>query len=42
MECFIQAKLKAKENLGRAKEILAECVADGWIENYGKNLAALS
>jgi len=32
---------KARENLGRAIEILKECGADGWVERYGKELAAL-
>jgi len=33
---------KAKENLGKAIEILKECGADGWVEKYEKELAALS
>ena len=33
---------KAKENLGKAIEILGECGADGWVEKYEKELAALS
>jgi tetratricopeptide (TPR) repeat protein len=35
-------RLKAKENLGKAIEILKECGADGWVEKYEKELAALS
>jgi predicted ATPase/class 3 adenylate cyclase len=35
-------QLKAKENLGKAIEILKECGADGWVEKYEKELAALS
>jgi class 3 adenylate cyclase/tetratricopeptide (TPR) repeat protein len=34
-------RLKAKENLGKAIEILRECGADGWVEKYEKELAAL-
>jgi hypothetical protein len=33
---------KAKENLNKALEILRECGADGWVEKYEKELAALS
>jgi tetratricopeptide (TPR) repeat protein len=33
---------KAKENLNKAIEILRECGADGWVEKYEKELAALS
>ena len=33
---------KAKENLNKAIEILTECGADGWVEKYEKDLAALS
>ncbi|MBU1904344.1 MAG: hypothetical protein KJ573_12230 [Proteobacteria bacterium] len=33
---------KARENLGKAIEILKECGADGWVEKYEKELAALS
>jgi len=33
---------KARENLGRAIEILKECGADGWVENYEKELASIS
>ena len=33
---------KAKEKLGKAIEILTECGADGWVEKYEKELAALS
>jgi tetratricopeptide (TPR) repeat protein len=32
---------KAKENLGRAIEILQECHADGWVKKYENELAAL-
>ena len=34
-------RLKARENLGRAIEILKECGADGWVEKYGKELATI-
>jgi hypothetical protein len=34
-------RLKARENLGKAIEILKECGADGWVEKYEKELAAL-
>lgn len=34
--------LKARENLGRAIEILKECGADGWVSKYKKELASLS
>jgi tetratricopeptide (TPR) repeat protein len=34
-------RLKAQENLGRAIEILKECGADGWVEKYQKELAAI-
>jgi tetratricopeptide (TPR) repeat protein len=33
---------KAKEKLGKAIEIMKECSADGWVEKYEKELAALS
>ena len=33
---------KAKENLNKAIEIFKECGADGWVEKYEKELAALS
>jgi len=33
---------KARENLGRAIEILKECGADGWVEKYEKELALVS
>jgi hypothetical protein len=33
---------KARENLGKAIEILKECGADGWVEKYEKELAAFS
>ena len=32
---------KAKENLTKAIEIFKECVADGWVEKYEKELASL-
>jgi tetratricopeptide (TPR) repeat protein len=32
---------KAKENLNKALEIFKECGADGWVEKYEKELAAL-
>jgi predicted ATPase len=32
---------KARENLGKAIEILNECGADGWVEKYQKELASL-
>jgi len=35
-------RLKARENLGGAIEILKECGADGWVSRYEKELAALS
>jgi len=35
-------RLKAQENLGKAIEILRECGADGWVEKYEKELAAIS
>jgi hypothetical protein len=34
--------LKRKETLTKAIEILKECGADGWVEKYEKELAALS
>ena len=33
---------KAKENLNKAIEILKECGADGWVDKYEKELAALA
>ena len=33
---------KARENLGKAIEILRECGADGWVEKYEKKLASAS
>ena len=33
---------KAKETLGKAIEIMNECGADGWVEKYEQELAALS
>jgi tetratricopeptide (TPR) repeat protein len=35
-------RLKTQENLGKAIEILKECGADGWVEKYEKELAAIS
>jgi hypothetical protein len=35
-------RLKARENLGRAVEILKECGADGWVSRYEKELALIS
>ena len=32
---------KARENLGRAIEILKECGADGWVEKFEEELAGL-
>jgi len=34
-------RLKAQENLGKAIEIFKECGADGWVEKYEKELAAI-
>jgi predicted ATPase len=34
-------KAKARENLGKAIEILKECGADGWVVKYEKELGAL-
>jgi tetratricopeptide (TPR) repeat protein len=33
---------KTRENLGKAIEIFKECGADGWVEKYEKELAAIS
>ena len=33
---------RAKENLSKAVDIFKECGADGWVEKYEKELAALS
>ena len=33
---------KARENLSKAIDIFKECGADGWVEKYEKELAALS
>jgi tetratricopeptide (TPR) repeat protein len=33
---------KAKENLGESIKILKECGADGWVEKYEEELAALA
>jgi len=35
-------QLKAKEHLNKAIEILKECGADGWVEKYEKDLAAIT
>jgi hypothetical protein len=35
-------RLKARENLGKAIEILKECGADGWVEKAERELVALS
>jgi tetratricopeptide (TPR) repeat protein len=35
-------RLKAQENFGKAIEILKECGADGWVQKYEKELAALT
>jgi class 3 adenylate cyclase/tetratricopeptide (TPR) repeat protein len=35
-------RLKARENLGKAIEILKECGSDGWVEKYEKEMAAIS
>jgi len=35
-------RLKARENLGKAIEILKECGADGWVEKYEKEMATTS
>jgi class 3 adenylate cyclase/tetratricopeptide (TPR) repeat protein len=35
-------QIKSKENLIKAIDILNECGADGWVEKYEKELAALS
>jgi tetratricopeptide (TPR) repeat protein len=32
---------KAQQNLSKAIEIFSECGADGWVEKYEKELAAL-
>jgi flagellin-specific chaperone FliS len=32
---------KAKENLSKAIAIFKECGADGWVEKYEKELAAI-
>jgi class 3 adenylate cyclase/tetratricopeptide (TPR) repeat protein len=34
-------RLKAQENLGKAIEIFKECVADGWVEKYEKDIENL-
>jgi hypothetical protein len=33
---------KVQENLSKAIEIFKECGADGWVEKYEKEMAALS
>lgn len=35
-------QIKARENLQKAIEIIQECGADGWVEKYQKELAAVS
>ncbi|NWG01962.1 MAG: AAA family ATPase [Syntrophaceae bacterium] len=35
-------RFKARENLGKAIEILKECGADGWVEKYKKELVRIS
>ncbi|MBW1815666.1 MAG: hypothetical protein JRJ60_00745 [Deltaproteobacteria bacterium] len=35
-------RTRAQEELGKAVEVLRECGADGWVEKYEKELAALS
>jgi tetratricopeptide (TPR) repeat protein len=35
-------RLKAQENMGKAIKILKECGADGWVEKYEKEMAAIS
>jgi len=35
-------RTKAKEQFGKAVDILRECGADGWVEKYQKELAGLS
>jgi len=35
-------RLKARENFGKAIEILKECGADGWVSRYEKELALIS
>jgi hypothetical protein len=35
-------RLKARENLGRAIEILKECGAYGWVEKCEKEMALIS
>jgi len=35
-------KSKARENLGKAIEILKECGADGWVEKYERELESVS
>jgi hypothetical protein len=34
-------RLKARENLGKAIEILKECGAEGWVSKYEKELASI-
>ena len=34
-------RIKAQEEFGKAIEILRECGADGWVEKYERELAAL-
>ena len=35
-------RTKAQEQFGKAVEVLRECGADGWMEKYEKELAALT
>jgi tetratricopeptide (TPR) repeat protein len=35
-------RAKAKENFGKAIDILRQCGADGWVEKYEKELANLT
>jgi len=35
-------RTQAKKEIGEAIEILNECGADGWVEKYEKELAAIS
>jgi hypothetical protein len=41
-QSYIGDQSKAKENLNKEIEILKECGADGWVEKYEKELAAIS
>jgi tetratricopeptide (TPR) repeat protein len=35
-------RVKTRENLGKAIEILKECGADGWVEKYERELASIT